>query len=447
MASVFRTLALLATLVPLPLLAIDLYNNTNTGGVQNNPAHRPEFITPMTVHVTQVQTYHWNNGRGAAPGTITIKSMNGQSFGPFRVKGSSGQNNAPNVNWVADVNLTLPIGTYEVIDSDPNTWSHNAQSHNVGFAIIRGERSVPGATPTPPSNTASNTHPVVPTVPGSGKQPTPPKPPTTTPVNTKPNPKPPTPSPTAAFQPCSTNAGSIAQMGPCKGAPGTKISIRLSRKLNSPLKEIVFKPYQVTGIPGATGAQVISAVQGNATASGSIYDVVAPQQLCIGGGGTWDLFPVDAAGQGQGDIGRFMVDCRPGAVATNTGPNATTTPPPPPPTPAAFKPCFVNSGSIASSSPCTGRPGDTVTIRLSRQLKSPLRQVVFKPYQVTGIPGGTGAQVIAQLNGSGLASGSDYTTPAPQQLCLAGNGSWDLWPIDAKGTGQGDIGRINVICR
>lgn len=242
------------------------------------------------------------------------------------------------------------------------------------------------------------------------------------------------------------NAGSIASMAPCKGAPGTKIAIQLSRALKSPLKEVVFKPYQVTGIPGATGAQVISVVNGGATAKGSYYEVDAPKQLCIGGGGSWDLFPVDANGTGQGDIGRFVVDCRPGITPTGGGPAPTKPPAPPPPAASPFAPCFVNAGSIASSSPCNGRPGDLVTIKLSRTLKTPLTQVVFKPYSVTGIPGAVGAQVIAPLSGSGVANGSTYTTPAPKQLCLAGNGSWDLFPIDAKGAAQGDIGRMNVQC-
>ncbi len=87
-----------------------------------------------------------------------------------------------------------------------------------------------------------------------------------------------------------------------------------------------------------------------------------------------------------------------------------------------------------------------VTIKLSRTLKSPLAKVVFKPYSLQGLPGATGAQVIATLSGGGVSAGSTYTLAAPKQLCLAGRGSWDLFPVDATGTAQGDIGRLNVQC-
>ena len=114
----------------------------------------------------------------------------------------------------------------------------------------------------------------------------------------------------SAFQPCFVNAGSIAALAPCKGKPGTRIYIRLSRTLRAPLVYIVFKPFQVTGIPGATGAAVTAPVAGNGVTANSYYEIDAPAQLCLGGGGSWDLFPLDATGQTQGDIGRFTVDCR-----------------------------------------------------------------------------------------------------------------------------------------
>ena len=49
--------------------AIDLFNNTNTGGVQNGAKGQVLLMTPTPVHVTELVTYHWNNGRGAKPDT------------------------------------------------------------------------------------------------------------------------------------------------------------------------------------------------------------------------------------------------------------------------------------------------------------------------------------------------------------------------------------------
>jgi hypothetical protein len=49
---------------------------------------------------------------------------------------ASGSNQ--NVNWVAPVNVTVPPGTYSVVDTDRNTWSQNAQSSGAGFARVVG---------------------------------------------------------------------------------------------------------------------------------------------------------------------------------------------------------------------------------------------------------------------------------------------------------------------
>jgi len=406
--------------VPTPTGPVtELFNNTNTGAVQNGAKGEVLLISYTPLHITQLQTYHWNNAKGAAPGTLTLKNASGfPTYGPFPARGTPGTNNVPNVNWLADVNLTLPAGTYQLIDSDPATWSQNSQSHNIGFAIIRGTRGGPaGGTPAPGGGGTGGAG-------GGGGGKTPP-------VN---------------FTPCMSNAGSIASMEPCAGAPGTKITLRLNRAIAKPLKGITFKPYQVTGIPGATGAQVLAPVSGNATAPGSFYEVDVPKQLCIGNGGSWDLFPFDTANTPQGDIGRFTVDCRAGVAPGGGGaPKPTTTPPPPPPGPAAFAPCFVNSGSVAAVSPCTVHPGDIITIRLSRNLTQPITKVTFKPYQV-GLPSATAAQVIVTVSGQ-ATSGSNYNFATPAQLCVGGTGSWDVWPYDAKGTGLGDIGRVNVICR
>ena len=419
---------------------IDLFNNYNKDDVQNGARNQPTLMTPIPVKVTEIITYHWNNGKGATPGKISIKSMGGQTYGPFQARGATAWQGVQNTNWVADMNVTLPMGTYQVVDSDPATWSSNAASHNVGFAVIRGtrEQGLTVAQPAPPGNVVTG---------GVGK-----------PVILPPGTIKPgtggggsggtgggTAGSVSSFTPCFVNSGSIAASSPCSGAPGTKIAIKLSRAIGAPLVQAIFKPYNIA-LPSATAAQVMAALKGNGTASGSIYEVDAPRQLCLGGNGGWDIFLLDKNGKGQGDIGRFNVNCQPGASAGGGNVTATTTPPPPPPAPTTFKPCFVNSGSIAASSPCNAHPGDIMTVKLSRQLSSPLAIILFKPYQVTGVPGATAAQIQQKLTTGGTASGTTYNFPAPTQLCAFGNGSWDLWPVDAAGKGQGDIGRVNMIC-
>ncbi len=138
----------LAAVVATPAYAVDLCNNTNGNAVQNNPAsHRTPCHLSAPAHITQLVTYHWNNGQGAKPGTIMFfQPSTGIQFGPFAATGSPGQGGAPNVNWVADVNIVVPPGDYQVIDSEFATWSWNAGSQNNGFAIVRGDLGVPAAT-------------------------------------------------------------------------------------------------------------------------------------------------------------------------------------------------------------------------------------------------------------------------------------------------------------
>ncbi|HKQ78212.1 MAG TPA: hypothetical protein VJ810_31220 [Blastocatellia bacterium] len=145
-------LVLFACAVPANAQAPDIYNNTNIEGVNNGPTTSPQFSLKAPARITQIVTYHWNFGRGARPGAISLRNSNGQVFGPFAAVGSSGQGGAANVNWVATVNVTIPAGSYTVLDSDPNTWSNNARSGFRGFAIVRGSLlPAPPASPPAPA--------------------------------------------------------------------------------------------------------------------------------------------------------------------------------------------------------------------------------------------------------------------------------------------------------
>lgn len=128
-----------------------LFQNTNIDAVQNNPRSAPQFRLTVPTTITQLVTYHWNFGLGSRPGAIALRNRNnGRLFGPFAARGTSGQGGRANVNWIATVNVTLPAGQYTVLDSDPNTWSNNARSGFVGFAIVRGS-AVPTPAPVPPT--------------------------------------------------------------------------------------------------------------------------------------------------------------------------------------------------------------------------------------------------------------------------------------------------------
>lgn len=92
----------------------------------------PSFTTEVTFRLTEVWTYHWNGGAGAPAGTIALQPASGGLLGPWRAELYNG------VYWVARPGITLPPGTYTVIDSDPATLAQNSASGGVGHAWAYG---------------------------------------------------------------------------------------------------------------------------------------------------------------------------------------------------------------------------------------------------------------------------------------------------------------------
>jgi|CXWL01.1.fsa_nt_gi hypothetical protein len=112
-----------------------IFDNGNIYGVTNGPISPTQFILTQATFITRIENYHYfNNGR--LPGTITLVNSKGQQFGPWYATGTAGQGGVQNAYWVVRPNITLPAGTYSVIDSDPATWSTNAQSANKGFTTV-----------------------------------------------------------------------------------------------------------------------------------------------------------------------------------------------------------------------------------------------------------------------------------------------------------------------
>ena len=117
-----------------------LFNNFNSGGVVNQPRASTTFTIASAATITGIQTYHWNAGRGKTPGTIKLTSSGGKSFGPWQTTGIDGQGGVKGAFWQANPQALLPAGTYTIVDSDPATWSNNAQSGYRGFALVQGRR-------------------------------------------------------------------------------------------------------------------------------------------------------------------------------------------------------------------------------------------------------------------------------------------------------------------
>jgi hypothetical protein len=136
---------------------VTLLNNTNADAVANGGG-APTFSTHGKAYcVALIQTYHWNDGDGSPPGTLglerlgTAKTGFATSLGPYKALASSGQNNAPNVNWYVNPPFTTPQvidGTYTCDDSNPSSWSSNNTSGHQGFCIVRAVPAVQHPTST-----------------------------------------------------------------------------------------------------------------------------------------------------------------------------------------------------------------------------------------------------------------------------------------------------------
>jgi len=133
-----------------------IFTNGNTGGVSNNPSRATMFTLREPHVITLITNYHWNNGRGATPGTIALRGSDGRTYGPWRTSGSPGQGGVPNANWNAVPNVTLPAGNYTVVDSDPASWAQNSGSQGCGHTRVEGY-PVSGATSSAPATAGSAT--------------------------------------------------------------------------------------------------------------------------------------------------------------------------------------------------------------------------------------------------------------------------------------------------
>lgn len=111
-------------------------------GVAENGATKPTIFTiDESWLVTEIKTYHWNDGNGVAPGMISLKSSDGTIYGPWQATGAPGQGGVVNAYWIVNPQVTIPTGTYSVIDSDPSTWAKNdADTGGMGMAWGRGVR-------------------------------------------------------------------------------------------------------------------------------------------------------------------------------------------------------------------------------------------------------------------------------------------------------------------
>ncbi len=117
-----------------------IFTNMNPDAVYNNPPSVNVLTVDANqrpIRVSQISNYHWNNGCGAQPGTISIWE-NGKQLGAWQAIGRGGSG-ADNVYWIVYPQITLwPGHSYEIRDSGAATWSWNEASGNCGMFELHG---------------------------------------------------------------------------------------------------------------------------------------------------------------------------------------------------------------------------------------------------------------------------------------------------------------------
>jgi len=122
-----------------PPIEEELITSTWDTGIAYNGAYSSlTFTIGSSYRITFINTYHWNNQQGKRPGMIGLRAQSGVVYGPWQAAGTDGMYKTRNAVWEVRPNIVIPAGTYEVIDSDPSTWSQNDSTGGVGMSEVRG---------------------------------------------------------------------------------------------------------------------------------------------------------------------------------------------------------------------------------------------------------------------------------------------------------------------
>ncbi|MDD3138460.1 MAG: leucine-rich repeat protein [Lachnospiraceae bacterium] len=116
-----------------------LYTTNNISGVTSSPdgpTNPVTFTVTETSQITKISNYHY--GSSDSPGTISLQEAGGAVYGPWDA--------VLDGYWRVYPNITVPAGTYTVIDSKPDSWSFNYESGYSGMTEIVGYTVISGAT-------------------------------------------------------------------------------------------------------------------------------------------------------------------------------------------------------------------------------------------------------------------------------------------------------------
>lgn len=116
-----------------PMAVVTIFTNENGERiVVSAPSQPTSFALTEPTYLTLIRTHHYNRGRGATPGTISLRNSKGDTVGSWAAALNG------TYYWTVEPRLVFPPDTYTIVDSQPATWSHNAKSGSRGFATVNG---------------------------------------------------------------------------------------------------------------------------------------------------------------------------------------------------------------------------------------------------------------------------------------------------------------------
>jgi hypothetical protein len=138
------------------LLVDEFYPDPVVGGNATPPDFDTnDFGEGRQYCLTNLATYHWNEGQGAPEGgTLTLLDESGTMLGSWPATATEATGGVL-ANWVANIpTVPTPVileGTYTVMDSDPATLSRSEASAGAAFLRVWVTDYIPpGGTPEPP---------------------------------------------------------------------------------------------------------------------------------------------------------------------------------------------------------------------------------------------------------------------------------------------------------
>lgn len=139
----YSLLLLMVLILQMPVSAVEdtvIINNFNPNAVVTAPTKPSRIEIKQQCTVKSLKTYHYEQGRGRQPGTISLNRETGTSVGMWNAKletvQAKGHSTPVNAMWVCQPAIALNPGIYLIEDSDPSTWSCNKESGMRGFYSI-----------------------------------------------------------------------------------------------------------------------------------------------------------------------------------------------------------------------------------------------------------------------------------------------------------------------